>query len=540
MLPALGNEFVIQDDARQHVVWMERLSDPELFRGDVIADYFQSVSPFGIQWVYRLGSWFGVDPILFSKLLPIFLSIPVALGGFHFFYSTIPSGGGAFFFSSILNLNLWMKDDLVSGTPRSFAIPTLLLFLWGITSGRKIVTLGSVVLQSLFYPHLTFLQIGVLAVSAFRWNRKSKSSHLSFVLDRDGLKLTTWALLVSCLALIPYSLGTKVFGPAVTLQEAKGLAAFQSFGRVEYFIPDPWRFYLWGERSGFFPIEWFTSPFPLPHLLGFVLFPLFWLYRDQFKTLKRANRGTCLMVHSLVVAVGLFLAAHLLAFRLFLPSRYSQHPLRIIGAWAATVVVLSVIDRLKELIPSPRLSITLWIMVWGISVPGFIVITGIRMPDYFPRTRFVRGDQVGVYRFLSKQPKNVLIASLSEEINNLPAFSKKRILVGSETDIPYHKGYAREMNERAGNLIEAFFSPDQMKLGVFVKKYGVNFLLLERNGLEPENLQLSPWILQHPESETAIKFLEKGGVPLLRHPKTEWIVYQDERFIIVDAEKIIQ
>ena len=44
---AFGSEYVVQDDARQHVFWMARFLDTNLFPNDFIADYFQSVAPVG-------------------------------------------------------------------------------------------------------------------------------------------------------------------------------------------------------------------------------------------------------------------------------------------------------------------------------------------------------------------------------------------------------------------------------------------------------------------------------------------------------------
>lgn len=45
---AFSSEYVVQDDARQHVFWMLRFLDPELFPQDLIANYFQSVAPLDI------------------------------------------------------------------------------------------------------------------------------------------------------------------------------------------------------------------------------------------------------------------------------------------------------------------------------------------------------------------------------------------------------------------------------------------------------------------------------------------------------------
>lgn len=40
---AFSSEYVVQDDARQHVFWMQRFLEPELLPNDFIANYFQSV-----------------------------------------------------------------------------------------------------------------------------------------------------------------------------------------------------------------------------------------------------------------------------------------------------------------------------------------------------------------------------------------------------------------------------------------------------------------------------------------------------------------
>ncbi|MGJ3254530.1 MAG: hypothetical protein ACFE0J_25860, partial [Elainellaceae cyanobacterium] len=44
---AFSADYVVQDDARQHVFWMQRFLNPDLFPDDLIADYFQSVAPAG-------------------------------------------------------------------------------------------------------------------------------------------------------------------------------------------------------------------------------------------------------------------------------------------------------------------------------------------------------------------------------------------------------------------------------------------------------------------------------------------------------------
>src|SRR6266481_8646099 len=50
---AFAAEYVVQDDARQHVTWLLRLTDPGLFPRDLIADYFLSLLPAGYRALYR-------------------------------------------------------------------------------------------------------------------------------------------------------------------------------------------------------------------------------------------------------------------------------------------------------------------------------------------------------------------------------------------------------------------------------------------------------------------------------------------------------
>ncbi|MEB3229790.1 MAG: hypothetical protein VKJ64_02185, partial [Leptolyngbyaceae bacterium] len=51
---AIADPLVVQDDARQFVFWMQRWHDPTLFPNDPIADYFESVTPWGFKGLYAV------------------------------------------------------------------------------------------------------------------------------------------------------------------------------------------------------------------------------------------------------------------------------------------------------------------------------------------------------------------------------------------------------------------------------------------------------------------------------------------------------
>ena len=120
----------MQDDARQHVIWLQRFIDPELFPNDIIADYFIKLAPLGYKTIYWLGAKLGIAPAIFAKILPAILGLITTLYIYHFSYNIIPSESCAFFSSLFINQLMWLNDDLISATPRAFLYPIFAAFLY--------------------------------------------------------------------------------------------------------------------------------------------------------------------------------------------------------------------------------------------------------------------------------------------------------------------------------------------------------------------------------------------------------------------------
>jgi len=157
-------QYSIQDDARQHVFWMRRFVDPELFPQDLIADYFQSVAPSGYSTLYQLFATIGIDPVVLSKYLPIVLGLITTAYCFGVCLEILPVPVAGFMATAMLNQNLWIEDDLVSATPRAFIYPLLLAFLYYLLRGSLLPCLVAIALQGLFYPQCVFISSGVLVL----------------------------------------------------------------------------------------------------------------------------------------------------------------------------------------------------------------------------------------------------------------------------------------------------------------------------------------------------------------------------------------
>ena len=125
---AFSSEYVVQDDARQHVFWMLRFIEPNLFPDNLIADYFQSVAPAGYSNFYRGFAALGISPLLLNKLLPLGLGLIASGYFFAFSMQILPLPITSFMATLMFNQNIWRKDDLVSATPRAFIYPLFLAF----------------------------------------------------------------------------------------------------------------------------------------------------------------------------------------------------------------------------------------------------------------------------------------------------------------------------------------------------------------------------------------------------------------------------
>src|SRR5262249_22588505 len=75
----LSSRYRFIDDAQLHIFWTYRFQDPALFPNDIYADYFSSImGPPGFRALYFLAAQ-GMDPLLFSKLLPFGLLATVVV-----------------------------------------------------------------------------------------------------------------------------------------------------------------------------------------------------------------------------------------------------------------------------------------------------------------------------------------------------------------------------------------------------------------------------------------------------------------------------
>jgi hypothetical protein len=546
---AFAGDYVVQDDVRQHVFWMQRFSDPQLFPNDQIADYFQSIAPWGYTQFYRLFAAIGVQPLLLSKLLPVGLSLVAAAYAFGVGMQLLPVPFAGFLASLLTTQVLWTHDDVVSATPRAFLPPLFLAFLYYLLCRDRppaskathltvslLPCLGAIGLEGLFYPQYVLVFAGVALLQLVNWQQ----GRLRLSQKKHDYQFVGACLGVAFLVLLPIALSHSAYGAVISEAAARQSPEFSENGRNQFFLSNGTQFWLWADRSGLFP-----SFHPYSLLIGFLL-PVVLLiahrYPTRFPLIQRISPKINLLWQITAVAIALFCAAHALLFKLYLPSRYTAYTLRFVLVFATAIVLALWLDALwhglrRQSQPPSHQKVLVW------SITLLLSVALLFYPSYTKRhagDSYFVGDATKLYRFFAQQPKDVMIASLTKEADNLPTFAARSVWVSREYGLSYQVEYLQEFRKRAIALINAQYSLDPAVLSAFLQTYGIDFWMLDRrSSFAAESLQKS-WIRQYPVPfQTALTHIQQG-TPVLKTLMRPCTVIRDRDLQVLSAKCILK
>ena len=527
-------EYMVQDDARQHVFWMMRFVDPELFPNDFIANYFQSVAPAGYSTLYKLAATVGIHPLLFHKILPLFLGLISTYYCFGLCLEMLPVPMTGFIASLLLNQHMWMTDDLASTTPRAFIYPIFLAFLYYLSRSSLLPCLGAIALIGLFYPPYALVAAGILVLRLLCW----KKGGLRLSGDRTNYLFCSTGLGLIFLVMLPYALDNSEFGPTYTAAEAKQMAEFAPGGRNAFFRPNPVDYWLTGRGSGMFPKSLFT---PVTHCVA-LLFPLLLFLRSAFPLANQIQSKIWLLLQLFLASSAMFFAAHATIFKLYQPGRYTAYSLRFIVVLITAIALTLIIDGVGHWASKTATIFHLKNIV-ALITTATIAIAVVLYPALvkkFPTVGYVEGKMPALYKFFEQQPKDILIASIATDTDHLPTFSQRSVLVAKEYAVPYQKGYYSRYLQRLNDLIRAQYTPDRAVLQNFINQYGVDFWMIDRNALSLQYIKDDGWLNQFDSIPEASLSLEQGKIPALASAMTSCAVFQNEILVVLDASCIVK
>ena len=530
---ALGSEYVFQDDARQHIFWMSRFIDPELFKNDLIADYYESVSPWGVKTLYRVVTMLGIEPQLFHKFLPGILAIVISIFCFAVSLELLPIPFGAFITTLLFSQNVWAEKGTISGTAKDFVYPLFFIFIYFWLRQSLLGVCITLILSVLFYPPMVLIFAGALFLQL--WQVKGFVPRLTK--DKSVLLFSGIGLAVSFVVLLPYALASSEFGPTVTLEQARNIPQFANGGRTSFFDDNLWEYWINGRRTG---LRLFQAFVPDLAVTGLFL-PLLLKYPQRFRLSEKISPKISYLRDLLVASFGWFIIAHAVLFKLYLPSRYIARSLRVLIVVAAS---MSLMLLLEAVLSWARRSPDRNKSIISLGFTGLLVTLLLGYPiaqEEFLDTGYITGTHPQLYKYIKSQPKDTLVASLTEEADNIPSFTNRSVLSSREHAIPYHMGYFLPLQQRISDLIKAQYASDITVAKDFLKRYEVDLWLIDKSSFNIEYLADNRWFTdQQPVTQQAIAQLQQGAVPAISLIQDTCTVFEDERYRMLDRECILQ
>jgi hypothetical protein len=507
---AFSQPYIIQDDARQHVAWFQQFVDPQLFAHDLIADYFETMAPLGYKAVYWGMAQVGVEPLVLAKLLPTGLAILTTIYIFHVSVLLFPIPFAGFLSTLILNQHLWLNEDLISATPRAFLYPIFAAFLYYLLGRSLAPCLLTVALQGLFFPAVMLIQVSVLMIRMGRWHQ----GRLRWSTQSQDYGFALSGLVVAALVILPFALNLSEFGAAIQVEQMQEMPEYGLQGRNEHFGVHGLDFLLNGSSGIRIPV------FPSIILVGFGLpvlcasrFPLAAVITDQIKILGQVLLGS-------LVLYGL---AHMLLLRLHFPSRYMYHSWRFVLAIASGIVLTILLHAGWCRLQRHCQQTGQWrrqdrVMVGLTGLIAAIVIVVPAIPWLFLQFQgWVIGSKSDLYQYLAQQPADIVVASLSLEANNLPAFAQRSTLVSREFSIPHHPNYYDQIQQRTVDIIHAQYDQSLEPALQAIEHYGIDFFLIDTGAFDSRYLN-QDWLM-HSSFQVVVKqaqtHLKQGLTPAI-------------------------
>ena len=606
---AFSSEYVASSDGMIYV-FLYRFLDPELFPNDLIADFWQSLTPSGYIIFCKIFASLGIDPFFLGKILPIVLGIIATIYGFLISIEILPVPAVGFFASLMLNQSLWMGVRLSTGVPVAFSYPLFLAFLYYLLRYSFFPCLIAISLQTVFYPQSVLISCGILVIRLISW----ENLRLSFSSNKKDYWFCVTGLVIVFLLLLPYMLKTSEYGAAITKAQAMMLPELSSEGRTPVFPDGKPTLHYWfcALHSGILPHEWCIlrlKPLKPPQIFLGLLLPFLILFSSYFTLGKQVTSKIVFLLQILLVSFSMFISAHLLLFKLFFPGRYTQDPLRILMSIAAGIGLIIIIDAMIKwakksnkltsldfLLPlilgsfltfvysllslkikNLKVFFLLLTLVIFVSILGLILkkyfqkrnkikiyrqfisltsvlilsLTIVLYPSLlkfnnfpFPNTDYVTGKFPELYQFFSEKPKDIMIASLANEANNLPVFAKRSILASWKYDSPFRLSFYTQFRQRAIDTINAQYTADLEEVQDFIKKYSVDFWLLDKTAFSPDyfsgNRMNSRWLRQfNSATEQAIANLKQGQSPVLTKLISQCSVFENEQLLVLKSKCIL-
>lgn len=475
---AITNPYVINDDVRQQIYWMQRWSDPELFQNDYLTRYAENYVPIGVKSIYYAFSGI-INPVQFSKVLTGFLFVVNAVllfmigAKFSDDFTALILAISSFLFTSVMT-------KISGGMSQSFAYPLLLAYVYFLASENLLGCSLVIMVQSIFNPYIFVLCSVTHAIYLLKnfgncyikilFNKSQKSAPRIGFLRLIGLNIP---ILMGGLAMIYQHvfLRTSEFGDLISWLDIFGNIEYTSSGRYQL-APGP---DLYWEL--FRPIVHLMLYDQYGPVIGTIsgitaLIIVFWAVAINKWDINLSRMS--FLIYLAAASLILYFVSYEVIMRLFLPRRYIEFSFNLIY-WIIFAACLSSILKSLKL---RRAGLTVFLVIGLIVCAWRIHNVGIY--DYSKDSQ--------LYDVLVKTPKNSIIAGPPEVMDNVVTFAKRKAFVTYELSHTWFTQYWQTIKERTFDFFDAYYANDPKIVREFARRNGVDYFVVREKDFNPENM----------------------------------------------------
>ncbi len=501
--PALTNPYVINDDVRQQIFWMQQWNDPEIYPDDLLARYARFYVPWGVQAVYYAGSFF-MNPVQFTKVVAGILYVVTA--GFLFGLGLQFRNARApiiivcvsFVFTAFMR-------KITGGLAQSFGFPLLLAYLFFLARENLLGCALVILLESALNPYIFLLCFVTHAIYLSYnygppllkdlWKKfspaavigpigsTSRSSEPSATIQDNpaaGLKGFGRLFLVNIpviagvflMALKHVVLNPSDLGNLVTWAAMQGNPEYTAAGRYE-FIPAPSFFReLVRPWEMVFPLDgagWFVGWMGIALVLTVVVYAC-------TRTDKKVDvAGFRAFGYLLPASVLMYIVSSLLFMKLFLPVRYLEFSLNVFYCILLGVCFTITQEWVGWLKKSFVLIAVLCVVLGGVRNYH------VGIYDY--------SSDAPLYKFLETTPKTSLIAGRPELMDNCVTFARRKAFVTYELSHAWIDRFWAIIKKRTFDFFDAYYAETPEEIWNFARYYGIDYLVVREADFLPERLR---------------------------------------------------
>ncbi len=502
--PWLIAPYVINDDARQQLFWMQRWLDPALYpTPDLLTEFAVHYVSYGVRGLYRALAWLGGEPLEAGKWVAGALYVLMGWGVFALGAAvgqsvgpgadsrrdSVAMGVGALV---VFLLHPYFLHNISGGLARAFAGPALVWFAWAWVADRGRLAGGILLAAALFIPYIFALCAGACVVAVL-----ARRIRPGWIAPPHGLR-RGWLATVLLLGggasfLFSHALTAAGFGPMADAEAIAGRPEFTAEGRLAI-LPTPslLKLAVLDPLERLFPfIDWD----PVRGGLVAVAAGLLLLAASRRFPWRRWGVSAKPLLAVVAASVGLYMLARLMLLTLFLPSRYVEY-----GAHLGWCLLLGAPLGWWLARRLPR-----WAA--GALLVGVALTAGARLDG---QGLYHYGEHAALYAQVRQTPPAAMLAGHPYLMDNVLTFGQRRVLASFELAHPWCVGLWAQLAPRLAANLQAYYSDDPDAILRFCEMYGVDFLVVDARHFTPSFL--------HPATEKAPFWLVWGWPESLGEP----------------------